>query len=584
MYGHGCSQPAWYWLVVATIWIAAGMVLAGCSDDLDENGGGGVIDGATGYVKIALSLPTDGMSTRSENDKFDDGLPDEYKVNSGIIAYFSGSESGSDENATFVKAYTLGDLSNWTPDGTSTDQITTRKVLVQEAPAVTEGNQLYALVILNPNSVVSTTDGGLTIGSTSLTAGTSKLSAVRKFLTEQTVDSYTKSGSDASFLMTNAPLAASVDSKVTARTLVPVTVYATEAAAEGAESSDQIYVERAVGKVTLSGFDYKDSKYTIAVDDESSIYDGDVIELEGWTLNITNKSTAVVRDVTGYGTWAGYTKDNETYFFGNFSNNVLESTYSRIYWAVDNNYDSEDTDTGFNTYNKENETTITWNEDTEDKSLDESYPIYCLENTIDATQAAKENPNMTYVLLKTKYHFDATAEENANFFIIPNAPAQGTLSEDDFESYVNNQMGYEEGNKVSVSTDATGGIIDEVSEVETLFGLTGEGATEKATAILAKVGTMKFYKNGTTFYYASYIKHFGDTYTYDPQNPNVTSKDDSKCLGYYGVVRNNWYELKITGISGPGEPEITPPSNNYGYINVSINILSWAKRTQDVEL
>ena len=572
------KKNVWTWM------LAAGMVLAGCSDDLEENGGGGVIDGATGYVKIALSLPTDGMSTRSANDVFDDGLPDEYKVNSGIIAYFSGSESGSDEDATFVKAYTLGDLSNWTPEGTPTDQITTRKVLVQEAPAVTEGNQLYALVILNPNSVVSTTDGGLTIGSTSLSSGTSKLSAVRNFLTDQTVDSYTKLSSNASFLMTNAPLVASVDGKVTARTLVPVTVYATEAAAEGAESSDQIYVERAVGKVTLSGFTYKDDKYTIAVDDESSIYDEDVIELEGWTLNITNKSTAVVRDVTGYSTWAGYTNNNYPYFFGSLSANLLEDHYYRIYWAVDNNYDSDDTDTGFNTYDKENEATITWNENTEDKP-DESYPIYCLENTIDATQAAKENPNMTYVLLKTKYHFDATAEENANFFIIPNAPAQGTLSEDDFEKYVNEQMGYtDDDNKVSVSSTAEGGIIDEASEVETLFGLTGEGATEKATAILAKVGTMKFYKNGTTFYYASYIKHFGDTYTYDPQNPNVTQKDDEHCLGYYGVVRNNWYELKITGISGPGEPEITPPSNNYGYINVSINILSWAKREQDVEL
>ena len=56
------------------------------------------------------------------------------------------------------------------------------------------------------------------------------------------------------------------------------------------------------------------------------------------------------------------------------------------------------------------------------------------------------------------------------------------------------------------------------------------------------------------------------------------------------MLRNNWYELNITSVSGPGEPEIPEPEDpdrpdgTHSFINAQINILSWAKRTQDVEL
>ena len=48
------KKNVWTWM------LAAGMVLAGCSDDLDENGGGGnnVLDGETSFVKVALNLPS----------------------------------------------------------------------------------------------------------------------------------------------------------------------------------------------------------------------------------------------------------------------------------------------------------------------------------------------------------------------------------------------------------------------------------------------------------------------------------------------------------------------------------------------
>ena len=100
---------------------------------------------------------------------------------------------------------------------------------------------------------------------------------------------------------------------------------------------------------------------------------------------------------------------------------------------------------------------------------------------------------------------------------------------------------------------------------------------------------IKTYKNGESYYIAR-IKHFGDDLTpwkagdatYDGKNLNW--------LGRYGVLRNNWYDLTINSISGPGYPDIpevkpkSPDDEDTKYINVSVKILDWAKRSQDVNL
>ena len=55
------------------------------------------------------------------------------------------------------------------------------------------------------------------------------------------------------------------------------------------------------------------------------------------------------------------------------------------------------------------------------------------------------------------------------------------------------------------------------------------------------------------------------------------------------MVRNNWYSLTISKVMNLGSPNIPSPTTDdddkvKSYISVKINILSWAKRTQSVEL
>ena len=121
-----------------------------------------------------------------------------------------------------------------------------------------------------------------------------------------------------------------------------------------------------------------------------------------------------------------------------------------------------------------------------------------------------------------------------------------------------------------------------------------ECATDaEAKAVSDKVGLtqnagISTYKNGESYYIAR-IKHFGDALT--PWNSgDAYNGDNLKYLGRYGMLRNNWYELNVQSVSGPGYPDVpdvkpnTPDDEIDKYIKVSVKILSWAKRSQDVNL
>lgn len=103
----------------------------------------------------------------------------------------------------------------------------------------------------------------------------------------------------------------------------------------------------------------------------------------------------------------------------------------------------------------------------------------------------------------------------------------------------------------------------------------------------AKVG-INTYAKGVTYYIAR-VKHFGDALTKWNSGESYSGKND-KYLGRYGMLRNNWYELTVGNVYGPGYPGVPPvdptlpDDENEKYLSVSVKILSWAKRSQSVDL
>ena len=638
--------------------LAAGM-FAACSDNLDVNQGNGgenTPSATEGFVRVSINTPTtNGNISRANDDQdvsggpdieFNDGIANEYKINDGVIVFFKTSteddKSDPDTKATFVSAYQLTGLTSQQDPST---QVTSKVVTVSEAPMVDKNNNeaLYALVILNtPSTVqVGATDHSLTIkdgknegNGTTLTSA-SKLSDFTAALENQDIKTYIGESKNA-FTMCNAPLStvAGTDGmsadKAAAKTLVPVTVYKTQNEAESNDAA-RIYVERVVAKVTLTGFtdgDEQSGDYKINVKDDGGVYSGDVVKLDGWILNVTNKSTKLVRDVSGYNktgwlaaaTTPATNKNKIVRFAGNevipVDYNSPSTNYYRIYWAEDGNYDSSETqESDFTTYYTETDDEITvanppaddaWNSNTSDNDSDKDkdYALYCFENTMNYDQQIKDRT--TGVLLKTTYKtkFGTQTEATAQDFFICGAspvkyPADNNISTGsgdgskvmDIITHVRTEANKALGaggiigdSDLALKEGASAGIYDTKDKLKNLFTLTSE-TDDKWNAIWNQIGTVRYYKGGINYYYTTLIRHFYD----DETDWSDGESYGIQHLGRYGVVRNNWYEINVTSISGPGEPGIVKPEEEpddaaEGYIRAEINVLSWAKRSQSVDL
>lgn len=548
-------------LFAGLLMVAATM---GCTDDTDTPDNNQVLTGETGFVKVAINLPSvSGNSVKANgNDNFDDGIAAEYNVKDMILAIFAGADEA---NATCTEAHELSYNKTATPGGNVTVKYTSGTVEINK-PA--QGNKVFALVIVNKSNLFSVSGNKLQVSGADFTG---KLEGLNNIA--QTFSADYASVDNQNFLMANAPITneASIASKLTTRevtTLVPLTIYNSKGEADNA-AGDKIYVERASAKVTMQ-LNGSPSDNTLTISATGTSYDGATVKFDDWALNNTNTKFYPVRNVSSWTDWNGYFVSTEVNrFFGETANPY------RVYWAIDPNYSGTATD-------------LTWSTTPSySDKFDGTTAAYCAENTTDAASMQKEN--LTQVILKTTFKLkDAT--ENDNLFLGKGSSL--LYKEADFLSTIkNNVTGVTE--VIVKSTAAPATITDNAGVQNVLAVSESEQLTDaQAAAILAKFGgEIKFYKGGVMYYYTTTIKHFGDGPTaFDPSVDGTPYTPESKFLGRFGVVRNNWYDLKINSVTGPGEPEIPvnpdpdEPDKVRSYINVEINVLSWAKRTQSIDL
>lgn len=592
--------------------LAATLMMAACSDTLDEGSGNGNSNeyvGDKGYVNIGINLPTT-PSTRA-NDSFEDGAEAEYNVNEVIIALFYGD---TEEAATCQWAFKL-DNTNFIPSGDSNDNITSYYASgVRMIPAPT-GN-VYALAIVNPISKfgVSTStdaaneDAGDAVLTTSLTVDGGEfhgtLSALNDVLTATAITDVT-GGSYNDFMMTNAPIANKTSFTYTGApnltgpdafqvtTLAPITVYNNKATAEGAEKDNPIYVERVVAKTQVKiGNNSTDGSLDVTSD--VTAYQGAKVQFEGWKLQNTNKKYYPVRKVTDatiadWADWAAFTPSTSISAGNNRFFGTTAKLY-RTYWGIDPNY-SADTGDDYNVVKTE---PTAWN--SVGYNTTASQIEYCLENT--TTAQTMQNNRLTSVILKGIFTPAPSAGLGTDFFMINNTSA--IYSTNQFLAVATAALtdgnALADGKTLVIKSGLTSGLnITTEDGIDDLLGINDGSSFSpgQITAIFTAVGgNIKYYKDGVTYYYATVIKHFGDVET-PLGSTSITSASDYKeadHLGRYGVLRNNWYELTINSVSGPGEPEIpdgggtNPPDKTASYINCEINVLSWTMRSQGVEL
>ena len=595
---------------------ALALGLASCSsDNVGPSDGGQPSFAEGGYAKVAIALPTQNGDSRAVTDgdqgKFDDGLASEYKVKNAKLVLFQGSDEA---HAKFHSAYDLNvsmDGYNDTPNQiTSTTRIVKR---VNDGPSLT-GSHLYALVVLNDNNLLNIGSDGTTLTVNGTDMNGKGLSDLQSLVVEDTQSNFHGNG----ILMTNAPLATVMGGSTAPtgniETLADFTnaVYKTEAEAQSKPATD-VYVERAVAKVTFTQSNAP--KFTDADGNTSDVhFEGTTAPVKwkvvGWDLDVTNKKSFFVRNTTNglAGYWNSLKSENVNNYRFVGTNSVKDEKYYRTYWAKDPNYDS---------YRDEFNTLAT-NETNLNDKFGEDFPQYCFENTFDV---ANQNKNQTTrVVVKVK------VGEGTTFYTFNNDKSRlytqdkrdarvkaAILAMPEVEQWVRNNGGYDEANATSridfsfdsrSTTDGTILLKNEFKVTtntgdERTYDLTDfAGATTMNEAL--GLGNVVEYADGYA-YYPIRIKHFGNSLTPwntetgapttdKPTANNIYPNNDANnYLGRYGVLRNNWYDLKVNSISGLGDAMIptvdaTPDDDLYNYIAVRINILSWAKRQQSADL
>lgn len=637
---------------------AVGLLFAACSSDKDvaDQGSQDPFKGREGgFIKVGINLPVQPqVSTRAwkESDDteptLDDGLPAEYDVENCILLLFEGT---TEADATLKQVETVTDFSAFTDDPNQITTSATKTVELLSAPS----SNLYALAVVNGKNVieqVSKTKVKIIDGQGAFTEKEGiTLADLQRSLVHYNTEGQRfiyEDGSKKYFFMTNAVLnleqggtvgPATAAGKLHTLAQVDATrIYQTKAEADAASAapSCDIYLERGVAKVTIEG---ERSNDYLSI---TGLKDGDGNSKTGkatillWAIDNKNEASYVVRNASSFAGWNlvsfGPASVDKFRFVGanpvdGGQDTKVANTGYRTYWAIDPNYGSKWAEGQF----------ITTPIGEYSSAVGPNAPQYCYENTFPVEY--QQHNQTTRVVFKVKLTPEPQQGEDDDFYTIgvdkktmftlddvKKKFAAALMSNSTFTAWLTNNceenpITYEH---IDLNVTANKYNVLTLTSVTIKEGSRKEGSTgvfDDATAIStvsAQVGKVSKYEDGYAFYQLR-IKHFGDDLT--PWNngeyltapkeagiDDIYPKDarrDANYLGRYGMVRNNWYTIRLGAIAKigsatvpevnrekPDTPDPDDPENpehpddelEEAYIKARVNILSWAKRVQEWSL
>lgn len=548
--------------------MATALVACSSNDDLTSNGHEGNQTGEA-YASFRINLPTT-SGTRADDPKqgtpsFDEGTAAEYEVKNGTILIFDATTE------KFVTSANLGTMNPWTD--VKTNGVTTSAIATVKLENVKVGSNYKALVLLN-NNVDATTE------KVKLPTDAETYAAWSKDASKVDAEKYVSTDG---IFMANAPKYESATEDPT--TLVKINHVCASPEEAQTKAATVVYVERGLAKVTMK--DFTTDGYPIG----DGTYAGAKVEIKNWQLDVTNKSTFPVHQTAGLNSWSEIWNTPRFY-------DGTNATFKRVYWGVDPNYDKatyqtlENCKTAFNMIKKENVVGL----------AGVANPQYCLENTFDLNNM--KQGQTTRVVFKAVFTPKGITT-GKTFYKIGNNTAIWTEErlKQQIKTVALTAMGItnaDEQGKYGVDltkgTNISGKAGQHLVEAANIT-YSGDAASSKVTGevvntineklgLSAEVG-ISTYLNGEAYYIAR-IKHFNELTYWNAGEAYGT--DNGKYLGRYGVLRNNWYDLSVTSVSGLGYPDVPevkpelPDDENDQYINVEVKILDWAKRSQSIDL
>lgn len=609
-----------------------------------------------GYVGFSISLPTANSSATRANDDFNNGMEDEFLVKKARLVLFKGAYDAaapitSANAATFFKAYDFEGLYENDTQGAEevpTTKVTSTAVAVAKIDKFTlaSGEKLFAYVVINPNG------SELSSPSTDETFEHFATRTIAASTIGGTVNGVIN-GSDG-LLMTNSPISDThggntdptsggtvTPNVTTAVVLDEQNIKTTKAEAKNAPAGC-IFVERAAAKVTVSDvISTANHKITMGSEDVS-------FTITGWQIINTEKTYYNTRQCED--AWLPYFSDLATSLTTTKYRFVAKDAFAptlpsdaghtvsyRTYFARDPHFDSDAASGTMD--NTVADVDGTWN------GLSDR--AFIPENTFDVKHQTWKNT--TQVTLRVQFNGGTgfyTLSDDAAKYLKAGAEAklQNNITSlydvrtwltqacDDISS---NKAGNKKvtatiaveidntttaGTKtytVSVSfkdTDNTPYAVSDITDA-TIKNKWDTG-TDNIKDIAEASQTVTYYALGYAYYNVR-IQHFGQfetpwsssdasalgsgeteytvnhIYGWDDSDTDAQSVANNRFLGRYGVVRDNWYKLEISGISklGSATPidvsSKTEPDDlveDEYYISAHVHILPWVIRTQNVEL
>lgn len=564
------------------------LMMTACASDKDEMGGGTKPGSDPQYLAVNIVNVGATPTTRANAD-YENGTEAESKINKVRFYFFNGDGSPYLIKNPGIAGVTGGDSKNWLEaspdDDTSTSGTPSHIEKITQTVLVINGIQSAA-----PAAIVAVVNPGTVDAEKIQSNGIVRLSELRysavgsKFYKKDA-----SSGAVSDFVMSNSVYVNAGEDVCASLVAGHVTTSAETAKAKPVD----LYVERVVAKVKAdvdaSAFEKGDgtkwdkTKYgTKAPVGKSGDYDVYAV-IEGWGLANENGKAEVEKQVNkawtdgilGFSPWT-------------------TADYHRCFWETSVAFDA-----GAGGNQPVNPTFNQLKANMQDV-------LYTLPNTPgSAVSNLKDNDLTKFAVAATLRYKDASnnwhnAEicryNGVSILGIDNLKRQVALT---FSQYYTSTDGktYNQLSKDDIDFKNSDGTTQQYLVTPTLaadpagtkryYTKTTSGTTptftevKKATVLAAiEADKAEIRKDGRAYYYVP-IKHLG-------------SKDalGKSTLGEYGIVRNHFYKITLTGIKGFGTPVYDPdqvvepvvPTYEDTYLAARVQVLQWRVVNQNASL
>ena len=560
------------------------LMMSACASDKEEIGSGTRPGSDPQY--LAVNIVNVGATPTTRTTDYENGTAEESAIKKVRFYFFNGDGSPYLIKNPGVTGVTGGDVKNWLEaspsDDTSTSGTPSQIEKITQTVLVINGVQSAA-----PAAIVAVVNPETVDAATLKNGGTMRLSELRYSAVGSQFYKKDATGKESDFVMSNSVYVNAGEDVCASLVAGHVTTSAETAKAKPVD----LYVERVVAKVTAdvdnnafelgNGTNWAANKYgTKTAVGKSGDYDVYAV-IEGWGLASENGKAEVEKQVNktwtdgilGFSPWT--TSDFHRCFWeksvaidlGPGANQPVNPTFNQlnakmhdVLYALPNTPESKVTDLKNNALTKfAVAATLRY----KDASNNWHYAEICRYNGVSILGI--DNLKRQVALTFSQYY---TSTDATNYTQLSKDDIDFKDPDATMQPYLVTPTLADDPAGTKYYTKTTTGTTPTFTEVD------------KNTVLAAiEADKAEVRRDGRAYYYVP-IKHLGST------------KANADAIAEYGIVRNHFYKITLSGITGFGTPVYDPskvvvpavPTYQDTYLAARVQVLQWRVVTQSASL